>query len=112
MPRYAFLFALLFVPHPVRGAEFDPKPIDAIVAKSLKEFGAPGAAVVIVKDGEVVCLKGFGVREHHKAEDIMDAYLEAAGIRDEKRAPLFRTAAGKSGRLTGRRMSTVDAYRM
>jgi site-specific recombinase XerD len=49
---------------------------------------------------------------HRKAEDIMDAYLEAAGIRDEKKAPLFRTAAGKSGRLTGRRMSTADAYRM
>jgi len=42
----------------------------------------------------------------------MDAYLEAAGIRDEKRTPLFRTAVGKTGRLTGQRMSTADAYRM
>lgn len=49
---------------------------------------------------------------HHKAEEFMDLYLEAAGIRDEKKTPLFRTAAGKAGRLTGRRMSTADAYRM
>lgn len=70
MPRFAFLFALLVVPQSVRGADFDPKPIDAVVEKALKEFGAPGAAVVIVKDGEVVYLKGFGVREQGKPEKV------------------------------------------
>lgn len=70
MPRYALLFALLFLPHPVRGAEFDPRPIDEVVEKALTESGAPGAAVVIVKGGEVIYLKGFGVRAQGKPEPV------------------------------------------
>jgi CubicO group peptidase (beta-lactamase class C family) len=70
MHRYALLLALLFIPAPLRAAEFDPKPIDEVVEKALKEFKAPGAAVVIVKDGEIVYLKGFGVREKGKDEKV------------------------------------------
>src|SRR5262245_17113201 len=70
MRRYALLFALLFVPAPLRAAEFDPKPIDEVVEKSLKEFGVPGASVVVVRDGEVIYLKGFGVREKDKPEKV------------------------------------------
>src|SRR4051812_21817922 len=60
MRRAVLLAALLFAPVPARAAEFDPKPVDEVVEKALKEFHAPGAAVVIVKDDEVVYLKGFG----------------------------------------------------
>src|SRR5215218_2836284 len=70
MPRYAALFALLFAPAPLRAAEFDPKPIDEVVEKALKEFRAPGAAVVIVKDGEIIHLKGYGVREKGKSDEV------------------------------------------
>jgi CubicO group peptidase (beta-lactamase class C family) len=70
MRRYALLFALLFTPATLQAADFDPKAIDEVVEKSLKEFSAPGAAVVIVKDGEVVYLKGFGVREKGKDEKV------------------------------------------
>ncbi|MBN9120149.1 MAG: serine hydrolase [Planctomycetes bacterium] len=70
MRRYALLFALLFAAPPARAAEFDPKPIDDVVEKALKEFRAPGAAVVIVRDGEIVYLKGFGVREKGKPEPV------------------------------------------
>lgn len=70
MRRYVLLLALLFVPYPLRAAEFDSKPLDAVVEKALKEFNAPGAAVVIVKDGEVIYLKGFGVREKGKPEKV------------------------------------------
>jgi CubicO group peptidase (beta-lactamase class C family) len=70
MCRYALLFALLLIPAPARTAEFDPKPIDEVVEKALKEFQAPGAAVVIVRDGEIVYLKGFGVREKGKPEKV------------------------------------------
>jgi hypothetical protein len=37
---------------------------------------------------------------HHKLEVYMDAYLEGAGIADEKSTPLFRTVAGCTGTLT------------
>jgi CubicO group peptidase (beta-lactamase class C family) len=70
MRRCAVLFAFLFVPAPLRAAEFDPKPIDEVVEKALKAFEAPGAAVVIVKDGEVVHLKGYGVREKGKSDKV------------------------------------------
>jgi site-specific recombinase XerD len=49
---------------------------------------------------------------HHKAEEYLDAYLEAARLSPDKKGPLFRTAAGKTGRLTAERMTRNDAYRM
>lgn len=70
MRRHAILFALLLAPAPLRAADFDPKPVDEAVEKALKEFNAPGCAVVVVKDGEVVYLKGFGVREKGKDDKV------------------------------------------
>ena len=69
--RWSFpLFALLFVPVPAQATDFDPKPVDQVVEKALKEFRAPGAAVVVVKDGEVVSLKGFGVKQQGTDERV------------------------------------------
>src|SRR4051812_26521284 len=70
MRRYVLLFALLLVAPRAKAAEFDPKPIDEVVEKALKEFHAPGCSVVVVKDGEVIYLKGFGVREKGKPEKV------------------------------------------
>jgi site-specific recombinase XerD len=49
---------------------------------------------------------------HHKLEEFLDEYITAAGIADDDRSPLFRTAAGKTGSLTDNAMHRVDAYRM
>jgi site-specific recombinase XerD len=49
---------------------------------------------------------------HHKLEAFVDEYLAAAGIRDVGKGPLFRSARGKTGELTGEPMNRVDAYRM
>lgn len=49
---------------------------------------------------------------HHKAEEFLDAYLDASGLRDETRAPLFRTAVGKTRVLSAKRMTRRDVYRM
>ena len=38
---------------------------------------------------------------HHTLQDALDAYLEAAGIADDRKGPLFRSAQGRTGRLTG-----------
>ena len=38
---------------------------------------------------------------HHKLEAFIDEYLAAAGIRDDGKGPLFRSAIGKTGVLTG-----------
>ena len=37
---------------------------------------------------------------HHKLEAYIDEYVLAAGIRDEAKGPLFRSAIGKTGVLT------------
>jgi site-specific recombinase XerD len=49
---------------------------------------------------------------HHNLEAYLDAYIEAAGIREDKKGPLFRSANRRTGTLTGNRMNRVDAWRM
>jgi integrase/recombinase XerD len=49
---------------------------------------------------------------HHKLEVYIDDYLVAAGIRNDGKSPLFRTAVGRTGNLSGAAMHRIDAYRM
>ena len=50
---------------------------------------------------------------HHKLEEYLDTYLKAAGIADNlKTEPLFRSARGRSGTLTDRRMHRSDVWKM
>jgi integrase/recombinase XerD len=49
---------------------------------------------------------------HHKAEEHVDAYIEAAGLEGRKKQPLFRTAIGKTKRLGDRRMTRYAALKM
>jgi site-specific recombinase XerD len=49
---------------------------------------------------------------HHKAEEFVDAYLEAAQLKDQKKQPLFRSAIGKTKRLRSERMSRYAALKM
>jgi site-specific recombinase XerC len=56
------------------------------------------------KEHEVPC--------HHDLEHYLGEYIAAAGIAADRDGPLFRTAAGKTGALTGNAMWQQDAYRM
>jgi len=49
---------------------------------------------------------------HHNLEAYLDSYMEAGGLRDGGKAPLFRSAAGRTGTLTDKPMNRVDAWRM
>jgi site-specific recombinase XerD len=49
---------------------------------------------------------------HHKLETFIDEYLAAAGISEDGKTPLFRSAIGKTDVLTDKAMNRVDAYRM
>jgi site-specific recombinase XerD len=49
---------------------------------------------------------------HHNLEAYLDAYIEATHIRDDSKGALFRSAAGRTGRLTDKPMTRVDAWRM
>ena len=56
--------------------------------------------------------KVLDIPAHHQLEASLNAYLDGAGIRADKRAPLFRAVAGKTRMLTSRAMSRADVYRM
>lgn len=50
---------------------------------------------------------------HHTLEEYLDVYLAVAGIRDEKKGPLFRTLTTAPGRpLSLEAMTQPDAWRM
>jgi site-specific recombinase XerD len=55
--------------------------------------------------------KRHEVPAHHNAEAYLDAYLESAGIRNEKSDPLFRSV-DKHRELTFKPMTRVDVFRM
>jgi integrase len=49
---------------------------------------------------------------HHTLEEYMDTYIQAAGIAEERKGPLFRTAMGKTGWLSDRPLPRANAYHM
>ena len=51
------------------------------------------------------------VPAHHNAEAYLDAYIEAAGVANERKTPLFRTIS-RERRITPRRMHRADVLRM
>jgi integrase/recombinase XerD len=55
--------------------------------------------------------KRHEVPAHHNAEAYLDAYLEAAGIRDEKKLPLFRSV-DKRRQITPNPITRTDVLRM
>jgi CubicO group peptidase (beta-lactamase class C family) len=52
---------------------------DAAVAKAVQEWRTPGLAIAVVKDGQVVFSKGYGVRELGKSEPVDTRTLFAIG---------------------------------
>jgi integrase/recombinase XerD len=49
---------------------------------------------------------------HHKLEEYLDAYIAAAGIATDKKGPLFRAAISRTGKVSDRPVSRVDAWYM
>lgn len=56
--------------------------------------------------------KHHEVPAHHSADEYLDAYIKAAGIGDQPKTPLFRSAHRRTGTLTTRRMDRRDALTM
>jgi CubicO group peptidase (beta-lactamase class C family) len=74
---------------PTPTAPLDVAAVDAVVARTLKAFDVPGIAVAVVKDGQVVMAKGYGVRSLKTKEPINANTL--FGIASNTKA--FTTAA-------------------
>ena len=52
------------------------------------------------------------VPAHHNAEEYLHAYIEAAGISEDLKTPLFRSSRLRTGVLTERPMARQDVFRM
>lgn len=61
LPLLAALLAL--GPAPASATDPTPEAIDKLVADTLREWNVPGAAVVIVRDGKTVHLRGYGTKQ-------------------------------------------------
>ncbi|HMQ62992.1 MAG TPA: serine hydrolase [Flavilitoribacter sp.] len=69
MPTRLITFLFLFIAFRLP-AQVDAAALDAYFEKSVKDWGIPGMAVGIIKDGKVVLSKGYGVRELGKKDAI------------------------------------------
>jgi integrase/recombinase XerD len=96
----------------------------ALISVMTYAFACVGAVVAMRVEDYYPQGKRWWVRLHEKGgkrhempahpnlEAYLDAYIAAAGIRDEGKTPLFRTAAGRTDTLTSNAMHRIDAYRM
>lgn len=49
---------------------------------------------------------------HHKLEEYLDAYIDATGLKEQKNAPLFRSAVGRTKTLSDKKMTRFAALKM
>jgi integrase/recombinase XerD len=52
------------------------------------------------------------VPAHHLAEEYVDAYLDAAGLRDDRKRALFRSAPGRRRQLTDHAIERTEVFDM
>jgi site-specific recombinase XerD len=78
--------------------------IGAVVGMKVRDYRAAGTARAAFHLHE----KGgrfHVVPAHHRAAELVDAYLEASGLSGAPGAPLWQGAPGRSGRLSGEAMT-------
>jgi CubicO group peptidase (beta-lactamase class C family) len=66
----AMLFAITLSGAAVRAAQPAPADLDAYVHAAMAQWKVPGLAVAVVKDGQVVIARGYGVRELGKPQRV------------------------------------------
>src|SRR5260221_6570109 len=67
LSRFCCLILIVFCAASMQAQNGPPADLDSYVARAMKTFGVPGLSVAIVKDGEVVVAKGYGVRKMGEA---------------------------------------------
>lgn len=84
--------------------------VGATVAMRLEDYfiqGRRGWVRLHEKGG-----KRHEVPAHHNLDAYIEEYIKVAGLQGDPKGFLFRTVAGKTGRLTTLPLSQADAYRM
>src|SRR6266540_3681625 len=73
----SFLFSFCIVAQET--PTFVKDSLDAYVEKALTDWQIPGVAVCVVKDGKVVVMKGYGVKEIGKTDKVDENTLFMIG---------------------------------
>jgi integrase/recombinase XerD len=96
----------------------------ALIGLMVYTFARVGAAISLrIEDFYVQGRRGWvrlhekGGKEHempthHNLDRYLEEYIAAAGIAEDRKGPLFRTARGRSGELTGNSLLQSDVWRM
>jgi CubicO group peptidase (beta-lactamase class C family) len=77
--RLCVLALFVFTAVAVRAQSAPPADLDEYVARAMKTFDVPGMALAIVKDGNVVVAKGYGVRKLGEATPVDENTLFGIG---------------------------------
>jgi len=70
MRKFSFAVALYFISTFGSSQPLTSRQIDTLVERSMKAFNVPGIAVAIIKDGEIIHSKGYGVRSLMSQEKV------------------------------------------
>ena len=94
----------------------------ALIAVMTYTFARVGAVVALTVEDYYSQKKRWWLHEkngkvnempcHHKLEAYLDEYVRTAGIAEDRKGPLFRSALGKTGKLSDRPMLRGDVWNM
>lgn len=96
----------------------------AIIAVMTYTFARVGAVVALAVEDYYSQKKRWWLRLHekdgklnempchNKLEEYLDAYITVAGLSSDRKGPLFRSAIGKTGPLSGKPLLRGDVWRM
>jgi Phage integrase family len=84
-------------------AQVEPVHVATFVEAQLKQNSKP-----TVENGG----KEHEMPTHHNLDRYLEEYIRAAGIAEDRKGPLFRTARGRSRELTGNALLQSDVWRM
>lgn len=95
--RWLILLAFL---HPAAAAPVPRQELAASIRTSMKAWNVAGASVAIVKDGEVVFLQGFGVRDVRTNEPVDPHTIFAIGSMTKSITGILAGLAVDRGKLS------------
>jgi len=95
LARFVFVVCLFPAAQLACAQPIDTAAVDALVEEARKAWAVPGAAVAIVKDDQVVHLKGYGVKERGKSDPVTPDTIFNIGSTGKSftrwRSPSWRT---------------------
>jgi CubicO group peptidase (beta-lactamase class C family) len=95
-----YIFAVLVATPPARAQTLDFAQVDSYIHDLMSIYQIPGAALALVKDGEIVYAKGYGVRNARTGQPVTENTLFSIGSISKSFTALAVAQLAESGKLT------------